>query len=175
MFDLRYDFRDTMHLYKKRFFGQKLPFSVRNICHHLFKTWQFHHLNHCISGVKIRKRDKIWLEYKKGWIQKKRIFLLFWLHFIIIGFSFVTNRAYQEALSLTGLLQYDANSKILSTAFETLKFSKSDSNVTSSWRHQFSRSSKVDHFPLEMVINYGNFLKSIFEILFLKILESLLT
>ena len=96
---------------------------------------------------------------QKGLKQKKKIFLLFWLHFIIIGFSFVTNRAYQEALSSTGLLPYDANSKILSTTFDTLKISKSDSNVTSSWRHQFSISSKNNHFPLDMVIDYGNFLK----------------
>ena len=74
----------------------------------------------------------------------------------------MTNRAYQEALSLTGLLSYDANSKILSTTFETLKFSKSDSNVTSSWRHQFSRSSKKRPFSVRDGHTLWQFLKIYF-------------
>ena len=96
------------------------------------------------------------------------------MHFIIIGFSFVTNRAYRAALWLvaaTGLHQYDANSKILSTIFETLKFSKSDSNVMSSWRHQVSRFS-VRSACFRRLWLFLKFSKSIFESLFLKYLTN---
>ena len=55
----------------------------------------------------------------------------------------MTNRAYQKALSETGLLHYDAYSKILSTTFETLKF------LSVIWRHAYVISSqdstKIDH------------------------------
>ena len=96
------------------------------------------------------------LEYKKGLKRQKWIFLLFWLHFIIIGFSFVTNRAYRAALwaaAATGLLNTMLTLKYYQRHSKLWRFQ----NMTVMWRHHDVISSQ--DFPLEVlvIVDFGYF------------------